>query len=109
MPDITDADVIIGYRADDSYFSFAEDFINNTISLRDLTLAMQLGALGEQVVLLSKHSFNRIEFINYEVADYRVYYYKRFKRDQNARAAYNSKKRRVMRFLTLIFPKIKAN
>ena len=25
-------DAIIGYRADDSYFSFAQDFINNTIS-----------------------------------------------------------------------------
>lgn len=33
MPDITDVDIMIGYRADDSYFSFAEDFVNNTISL----------------------------------------------------------------------------
>jgi hypothetical protein len=29
--DISEFDVIIGYRADDSYFSFALDFLNNTI------------------------------------------------------------------------------
>ncbi|MCQ2550507.1 MAG: DUF3990 domain-containing protein [Lachnospiraceae bacterium] len=31
-----DADIIIGYRADDSYFSYASDFINNIISLQTL-------------------------------------------------------------------------
>lgn len=77
IPNIADIDVMIGYRADDSYFSFAEDFVNNTISLRDLSLAMQLGTLGEQVVLLSKRFFKRIQFVEYEVADYREYYYKR--------------------------------
>ena len=30
-------DAIIGYRADDSYFSFAQDFINGTISARCLS------------------------------------------------------------------------
>lgn len=34
--DITEYDVIIGYRADDSYFSFAQDFVANVISLRQL-------------------------------------------------------------------------
>ena len=50
MPETSDVDVMIDYRADDSYFSFAEDFVNNTISLRDLNMAMKLGMLGEQVV-----------------------------------------------------------
>ena len=88
MPNTTDVDVMIGYRADDSYFSFAEDFVNNTISLRDLNMAMQLGTLGEQVVLISKRSFEQIEFIGYEVADYRECYFKRAERDQNARTSY---------------------
>ena len=30
LPDISGYDVIIGYRADDSYFSYAKDFLNNT-------------------------------------------------------------------------------
>lgn len=103
MPDTTDVDVMIGYRADDSYFSFAEDFMNNTISLRDLELTMQLGTLGEQVVLLSERSFQQIEFIEYEVADYREYYYKRAERDQNARAAYKSKKKNLQQLKDDIF------
>lgn len=103
MPDVSEADVMIGYRADDSYFSFAEDFVNNTISLRDLNLAMQLGTLGEQVVLLSERSFQQIEFIGYETADYREYYYKRAKRDQCARAEYKNRKKNLQQLLDDIF------
>jgi len=103
MPDTTGVDVMIGYRADDSYFSFAEDFVNNTISLRDLNLAMQLGTLGEQVVLLSERSFKQIEFVEYEVADYRKYYYKRAERDRNARAAYANKKKNLQQLMDDIF------
>ncbi len=103
MPDTKDVDVMIGYRADDSYFSFAEDFVNNTISLRDLNHAMQLGTLGEQVVLLSERSFERIEFVEHEVADYREYYYKRSQRDQNARAAYKSCKKNLQQLIDDVF------
>ena len=38
--DYKTADVIIGYRADDSYFSFASDFINGAISYRQLCSAL---------------------------------------------------------------------
>ena len=103
MPKIVDVDVMIGYRADDSYFSFAEDFVNNTISLRDLNMAMQLGTLGEQVVLLSERSFECIEFIGYEVADYREYYFKRAERDQNARTTYASHKKDLHQLMDDIF------
>lgn len=34
--DVNDYDIVIGYRADDSYFSFAKDFLNNTISVQKL-------------------------------------------------------------------------
>ena len=103
MPDVTNVDVMIGYRADDSYFSFAEDFVNNTISLRDLNLAMRLGTLGEQVVLLSERSFQQIAFIGYETADYQEYYYKRMERDQGARAEYKSRKQNLQQLMDDIF------
>lgn len=103
MPDTANVDVMIGYRADDSYFSFAEDFVNNAISLRDLNLAMQLGTLGEQVVLLSQRSFKQIEYVAYEIADYRAYYYKRAERDKNARAAYASQKKNLQQLMDDIF------
>lgn len=48
--DYQSQDAIIGYRADDSYFSFAQDFINGTISYRQLNNAMHLGKLGQQFV-----------------------------------------------------------
>lgn len=93
LPDVSDVDVMIGYRADDSYFSFAEDFVNNTISVRDLNAAMQLGTLGEQIVLLSPRSFEQIEFKGYEIADHREYYYKRAQRDKQARTDYQQRKK----------------
>ncbi len=95
MPDTEDVDVMIGYRADDSYFSFAEDFVNNGISVRDLNVAMQLGTLGEQVVLLSPRSFEQIDFIDYEVVDYRVYYPRRIERDKKARLDYKNRKKNL--------------
>lgn len=103
LPETTDADIIIGYRADDSYFSFAEDFVNNTISLRDLNEAMRLGTLGEQVVLVSKRSFEHIEFLGSEVADYHEYYLKRQERDQKARTTYANQKKDLNQLVDDIF------
>mgnify|MGYP002238404656 CR=1 FL=1 len=55
--DITPYDIIVGYRADDSYFSFAQDFVSGVISLEKLSEAMRLGKLGEQIVLKKSESF----------------------------------------------------
>lgn len=95
LPDTSNVDLMIGYRADDSYFSFAEDFVNNTISVRDLSVAMQLGTLGEQIVLLSPEAFGHIEFMEYEIADHREYYYKRAERDHQARTDYLQRKKNL--------------
>lgn len=81
-------DIIIGYRADDSYFSFAQDFINGTISYRQLNNAMHLGKLGQQFVLKSKAAFDRIRFIGSEIADSSEWYAKKMLRDQIARREY---------------------
>lgn len=95
LPDTQNTDIIIGYRADDSYFSFAEDFVNNAISVRDLDYAMRLGELGEQVVLLTPKAFEHIEFVNYEIADYKEYYAKRNERDRLARLNYQKRKKNL--------------
>lgn len=88
LPDISGYDAIIGYRADDSYFSFAKSFVNNAISLKQLGNAMRLGKLGEQFVLKSQKAFDTIKFLDYTVADNTEYYFKRKTRDDEARAAY---------------------
>ena len=86
--DYKDYDVIIGYRADDSYFSFARGFVSNEISLKQLAYAMKLGKLGEQVVLKSKKAFDAVKFVDYVIADSALYYAKRKSRDEDARNAY---------------------
>ena len=88
--DVEEYDVIIGYRADDSYFSFAKDFINNTISVEQLTEAMRLGELGIQIVLKSKRAFDTVKYISYELAECKEYYVKRVSRDKKARETYLS-------------------
>ncbi len=88
LPAYTDYDVIVGYRADDSYFSFARSFLSNEISLSQLGRAMKLGKLGEQYVIKSRKAFDAITYIDNTLADNRVYYEKRVKRDEDARGAY---------------------
>mgnify|MGYP003473064086 FL=1 len=88
-----DYDAIIGYRADDSYFSFAQDFINGTISYRQLNNAMHLGKLGQQFVLKSKTSFDRIQYIGSELATSSEWYAKKIQRDKTARREYFSVER----------------
>jgi len=86
--DINDFDAIVGYRADDSYFSFARAFVNNEISLHQLAYAMKLGKLGEQFVLKSERAFSAIRFISYAEIRNSIYYPLRRQRDDAARAAY---------------------
>ena len=88
LPEIERYDAIIGYRADDSYFSFARAFVNNEISLHQLNYAMRLGELGEQFVLKSEKAFSLIQFISSEEVPNAIYFPKRKQRDDKARAAY---------------------
>ena len=81
-------DAIIGYRADDSYFSFAQDFINGTISYKQLGNALRLGKLGQQFVLKSEKAFNQIKYTGYEIASYDEWYDKKMNRDIKARRDY---------------------
>lgn len=81
-------DLIRGYRADDSYFSFAKAFLTNQISYSQLSYAMKLGKLGEQIVLKSQKAFDLIQFEEYELSDYHEYFPKKKKRDEQARSNY---------------------
>jgi len=88
MVDYNSYDAIVGYRADDSYFSFAQDFINGTISYRQLKNAMCLGKLGLQFVLKSKKAFDNIRYVGNEPASCREWYAKKMLRDKMARREY---------------------
>lgn len=87
-------DIIRGYRADDSYFSFANAFLNNTISVTQLEKAMVLGKLGEQIVLISQQAFASIEFVNAIPAPNEIYLPKKLARDTAARKDFQQEKAR---------------
>jgi hypothetical protein len=81
-------DLITGYRADDSYFDYAEAFLNNTITVEQLSRAMRLGKLGEQIVLKSEFAFSRITYEGFEPASRDGYYVLRKARNDRANQAY---------------------
>lgn len=81
-------DLIVGYRADDSYFDYAESFLNNTISVEQLAQAMRLGKLGEQIAIKSQFAFSNLKFEGYEVADKNQYYDLRKVRNDEANQYY---------------------
>ncbi|MBR0349436.1 MAG: DUF3990 domain-containing protein [Clostridia bacterium] len=87
-------DVIKGYRADDAYFSFANAFLNNTISISQLEKAMILGKLGEQVVAISQKAFDAFEFMEATVAPNEMYLPKKIARDSAARDEFKKEKSR---------------
>ena len=92
LPLYEDSDIIRGYRADDSYFSFASAFLNNTISLEQLSHAMTLGELGEQVVIKSRKAFDRLRFVGAVPAENETYYPLRTARDRRARNEFRREK-----------------
>ncbi len=81
-------DLITGYRADDSYFDFAEAFLNNTITVEQLSRAMRLGKPGEQIVLKSQFAFSKIKYEGFETAEKDRYYVLRKARDDDANRTY---------------------
>ena len=81
-------DLIVGYRADDSYFDYAEAFVNNGITVEQLAQAMRLGKLGEQIVIKSQFAFSKIKYEGFESADKNTYYALRKARDDDANKTY---------------------
>lgn len=84
-------DVIIGYRADDKYFTYVQDFLNVGITKERLEEAMRLGDLGLQVFIKSKLAFDRLNagYIGKEKVDDK--YVKIAKRkDDKARNSYSN-------------------
>ena len=92
--DYKNYDIIKGYRADDSYFSFANAFLNNTISVAQLEKAMVLGKLGEQIVVKSERAFDAIRFVESTLAPKEIYLPRKLARDTEAREDFRKEKSR---------------
>lgn len=92
LPNYREADIIRGYRADDSYFSFANLFLDGGLSLEKLERVMRLGTLGEQIAIKSKRAFEHMKYQGSERVESLVYYPKRCVRDLKAREDFRETK-----------------
>ena len=92
--DYKNYDIIKGYRADDSYFSFANAFLNSTISISQLEKAMVLGKLGEQIVSVSEKAFDALSFEEAIPAENEIYFPKKLARDNLAREEFRKEKKK---------------
>lgn len=67
--DTENADIIIGYRADDSYLDIVDAFLKNQISIDETERLFRKGKLGEQIFIKSKKAFEEITFKGYDNVD----------------------------------------
>lgn len=99
-------DIVKGYRADDSYFSYARDFISGVISYEQLSKALRLGMLGEQYCLISPKAFTEIEYVGNEYVDSEEWYPRKMLRDMYARQGYRNMEKEEYRKGELYITKI---
>ena len=89
LPDTSGIDVIRGYRADGVYFSFARDFLNNAITLRQLKTALECGELGKEMVVRSERAVSRLRFVEaIPVTEPELHNRRRREREESAKRAY---------------------
>ncbi len=92
LPILKDADVIKGYRADDSNLSFLRDYLSGSISDRELEYHLQYSGTGEQVCLRTEKAFERLKFKEASTVNGGIYYPQRMMRDLKAVAFFSSVK-----------------
>ena len=89
-PPVLESDVVIGYRADDSYFSYADSFVNNALSVQRLDEALHLGRLGMQVALRTDRAFENLTYLGSEQVPWDEYHPRYVARDSDARSQWRA-------------------
>ena len=82
--DFQGLDCIIGYRADDICFKFAQDFIDGKMSYQSLRYYLKESDSTRQFVLKSNRAFESISFAGYEPALSSVYYTDAYAKEINS-------------------------
>ena len=60
--DVNEYDVVVGFRADDSYFRFPSRFVSNDLSFDDLEDIFLKGNLGVQYAFMSQRAIDLLSF-----------------------------------------------
>lgn len=61
--DTNEYDVIIGYRADDSYTQVIESFLKNQLNIDEVERFFYKGNLGKQFFIKSRAAFGKLQFV----------------------------------------------
>ena len=67
--DTSNADIIVGYRADDSYIKVVDAFLEGKLTIEEVDKMFRKGNLGTQVFIKSPKAFDEIRFINAEIVN----------------------------------------
>ena len=86
--DHRECDCILGWRADNIHFAFAQDFLNEDISYQQLRDAVRLSGLGRQTVLKSSRALGRLLFTGYESVKNIMQYPVRISGERNKLSSY---------------------
>lgn len=62
--DVSEYDVIKGFRADDAYFKFPIKFLSSTLSLENLENVFEFGHLGIQYAFMSNKAISKLKFVS---------------------------------------------
>ena len=83
--DISGYDVVIGCRADDSYFSFFRDFLKGKLSVQRTEAVIRGCRKESQFVLKSAKAFDRLEYLKFIPANADKYYVRKVADDEALR------------------------
>ncbi len=64
--DTSNADIVLGYRADNSYFKLIDAFLEAKLTIDEVDRMFCRGQLGKQFFIKSPEAFKRINFIDSE-------------------------------------------
>jgi hypothetical protein len=85
MVDTNRYDAIVGWRADDSYFAIARDFVIRLISEQQLNKAIALGNLGLQWCIKSDTGYKKLKYVGSEMASVEEFLDSAINRDRDTR------------------------
>jgi hypothetical protein len=92
--DVSQYDVVRGFRANDSYFQFTADFVTDTISLDTLKKSISAGNLGCQVCIKSEKAYRQlgecVDLLKISDAQFAVCHERYVVKDAEARALANA-------------------
>ena len=83
--DVDTYDVIIGYRANDSYLAIAKQFARGEVGVSILGRLLKLGSFGVQVCVKSGLAYSQLRYLGLFEVDYKQYHSQFVSRDEDSR------------------------